>query len=473
MSAVTDRIRSSCDQCANAKIRCDSKRPMCLNCCRRDRSCKYSILRQSGRPRRVTSAQDNEGTNKEPVKRAEKDARTIAAGQHRASTTTIVSSSSPSSSAVAVAAPDLISNSRYVKTQATLDREVLNYADHDQCTGSLDTNANVDFLDSLDLIPEHYFASASTETDFPMDIYNAVHNRAYEDTFTNIEQSLTSADQSTPRSYSPTDSSRVEQDVQSPHEDSRIISSVNGTVNSPLYHRCLRCITELRELCPHPTSYDGSDDDQPCRCPTMISKLYIVVMDPKLSRPTETLPLDLVLFLEQALHNTFETMTHCDTCASSILSSANGITMCIVAEWIANGIQVALQAEIDKLASKKRPHSLWNCPERHAMDQHRSNTSHFLTAPPSLDVRNSVRIGMWSASSDAWALCVSAILARRIKRMQHMFSTLDGSSTEVGQMENNTTPARANREMAKDISARAGILLGMAKSWESECHIRC
>lgn len=489
---VTDRIRNCCDQCAHSKIRCDSKRPTCLNCRRRDRLCTYSYVRQSGRPRRIRPAHSDRMDNQESVGRAGENARSTAAGQYCPLSTTAAPSSSPvvTAAPAPAPAPALPSMSSCDQFQAILDGEASHYADHGYHTGGPGANlalenTTVECLNSL-AIPhmQHststdYSASAPAETVLSMDIYNGVHDQAHEDTFMSIEQFLTMADQSTPLSPPPTDYSQLGQGLHGLLDDSRISSIVDGMINSPLQNRCLACATELRDKCFHSAAYNGSDDDQLCRCPTMLNKLYLLVMDPKLSQPTKMLPLDLILFLEQALQNTFETMKHCTVCGSSTLSSANEITLCIVANWIANSIQIALESEIDMFTSRKSSRSLWGCSERHAMvmgtarEQHHGNVTNSAAVPPSLDARNSLQIGMWSVSSEAWALCVSAILAKRVKRMQQILSAVGGDSMEVAEMVKNVTTARAKREMAKDIHAKAEILLGMIRTWVSEYHLQC
>lgn len=482
MSAVTDRIRNCCDQCAHSKIRCDSKRPICLNCRRRDRSCTYSYVRQSGRPRRVRSTHGDGVDNQEPVGKTSDNGRSTGAGQDRPSSTTAASVSSP----VVRVAPALPGESNRDQSQTILDGDVSHYVDHDHHTDvpgadlALDDTI-VDFLDSLANPHLQHPLSAdhlASAPDIPMDINNAIYNQTHEDVFMSIEQSLTMTDLSTPLSSPPADSSQLEQGLSGLLDDSRISRIVDGMINSPLQERCLACATDLRDQCLHATAHGGSADDKLCRCPTMLNKLYLVVMDPKLSQPTRLLPLDLILFLEQALQNTVEMMKQCTVCGSSILSSANGITLCMAANWIVNSIQIALESELDTFTSRMSSHSLWGCPERHtvevgaAREHHHGNATKAAAVPPSLDPRNSLRIGIWSASSEAWALCVSAILAKRIKRIQQMLSAVGGNRMEVAEMANNTTTVRAKYEMAKDIRTKTDLLLGMVRTWVYECHRR-
>ncbi|KAF2624088.1 hypothetical protein BU25DRAFT_424467 [Macroventuria anomochaeta] len=363
MPAVTDRIRSCCDQCAHSKIKCDSKRPICLNCRRRDRSCTYSYVRQSGRPRRIRPAQGDEIANHEALERVEEDGRPIKAGQYGASSTTAAPSSSP-----ALAVDPALPN--------------------------------------------------PAQTGLSMGIGNTLHHQTREDTFMSIEQSPPTVDQSAPLSSPSTDSSQLEQGLQNLLDDSKISSIVDGMMNLPLRDRRLSCVTESHDQCFHATAYDASDEDQLCRCPTILNKLYLIVMDPKLSQPTRVLPFDLILFIEQALQDAVEQIKHCKACGSSTLSSENGITLCVVANWIANSIQNALESEIDM--SRKPSHSFWSSSERHTIEmgamreQNHCNATKSNAVPPSLDVRNTLWIGMWRASSEAWKLL--ALIAKRMVR---------------------------------------------------------
>jgi hypothetical protein len=49
-SSNPTQLRSSCDSCANSKIRCSKEKPVCSRCEKRDISCSYSVPRRSGRP---------------------------------------------------------------------------------------------------------------------------------------------------------------------------------------------------------------------------------------------------------------------------------------------------------------------------------------------------------------------------------------------------------------------------------------
>ncbi|KAI1806374.1 hypothetical protein F4811DRAFT_510763 [Daldinia bambusicola] len=57
---ITPKVRSSCDSCGSAKVRCDRSRPKCRRCVTLDIDCVYGISRKLGRvPRRGLSARIN------------------------------------------------------------------------------------------------------------------------------------------------------------------------------------------------------------------------------------------------------------------------------------------------------------------------------------------------------------------------------------------------------------------------------
>lgn len=62
------KLRSSCDACQLAKIRCSQHKPRCQRCVNQDIVCVYSLSRRMGRPRRPTNAslggQEDSGTIK-------------------------------------------------------------------------------------------------------------------------------------------------------------------------------------------------------------------------------------------------------------------------------------------------------------------------------------------------------------------------------------------------------------------------
>lgn len=324
-------------------------------------------------------------------------------------------------------------------------------------------------------ISADYFTLEPMETGLSTNVSNVPQSQTREDTFMSTEQSSTETCQSEPPLSPSTDSHQLEQGLQNIFDDFRISSIVEGMINSPPQDKHLSCTTSLRNQHVHTTACDEFDEKQQCRCLTMLNKLYLIVMDPKLSRPNKALPFDLILFLEQALQTTLERAKQCKACGCSTLLSDNGVTICIVANWIANSIQVALETEID--ISRKPSNSLWSYPERqttgiYAMRKHNHESSTKPTVvPPSMDVRNTLWIGMWCVSSDAWILCMSKILARRIKRIQQMLSVVGEYDLNVSEMVNRRTTIRAQREMAKDIHIKAEILLGMVKNWVSECSL--
>ncbi|KAL9584579.1 MAG: hypothetical protein Q9203_004605 [Teloschistes exilis] len=51
------RIRSSCDSCSEAKVKCDKRRPACERCTSNQLQCTYSISRRHGSKRRLTRGQ--------------------------------------------------------------------------------------------------------------------------------------------------------------------------------------------------------------------------------------------------------------------------------------------------------------------------------------------------------------------------------------------------------------------------------
>ena len=394
----------------------------------------------------------------------------------------------PSLLPVLPAALDLPSKSSSSEGQAIINAGDSNYDGYDY---HMDTDLSLelttgDFLDSpgishiQDSISVDYMTLAPMEAELFMNIDNIVHNQELENSFEGIEQQpLTMVHQSTPLSTPLSNSSQLEQGLEGLLDDSKISSIVDSMINSPLQDRCLSCVTVLRDRCCHSTVHDGSDDDEKCRCHAMLNKIFLIVMDPKLSQPSKLLPLDLILFLEQTLQNTVETIKHCTVCGSSALSSANGITLCIAANWIANNIQAALESEINMLTGSKPSNSLWSNPGRRpvnidaAKEQCYGKSTNSSAVPPSLDARNSLHIGTWSASNAAWALCVSVILTKRIRRMQDMLSIVDADTMEVAEIRNHTTTAKAKHEMAKSIRTKADLLLGMVETWVYECQPRC
>ncbi|KAK4141524.1 uncharacterized protein C8A04DRAFT_30894 [Dichotomopilus funicola] len=43
------KLRDSCTDCANSKVKCSKEKPTCARCARREVTCTYSVSRRSGR----------------------------------------------------------------------------------------------------------------------------------------------------------------------------------------------------------------------------------------------------------------------------------------------------------------------------------------------------------------------------------------------------------------------------------------
>ncbi|KAJ2979322.1 hypothetical protein NQ176_g3333 [Zarea fungicola] len=340
---------------------------------------------------------------------------------------------------------------------------------------------NVEYSDSLALGDMHhsmsadYLAGAVTDPDLELEFDFTGQSQTHEVDSVSQEQSVTLVGTSPESMHVSVDSIQLTQGLDGLIDDSVISRIVDGMINLPQKGTCIACVAKIRDHCFHSCTSDETQDL--CRCPTMLNKLYLVVMDPKLSQSCKLLPLDLILFLEQALHNTVEAIKDCAICGDSTLSSANGITLCIAANWIVNSIQTALESEMAMLTSNKSALSLWSDPKRHAPVVSTSGGLPYINnlqasdlPPPSLDIRNSLRIGTWNASSNEWMLCVSEILVSRIKRMQRTLSLVEDANAASDPVSTTTTD-RIKLDMAKDVQAKSKMLLGMVKIWVSECSL--
>ncbi|PSN72926.1 hypothetical protein BS50DRAFT_173513 [Corynespora cassiicola Philippines] len=65
------KLRSSCDICANAKVKCDRERPVCQRCINSGMRCHYSVSRRMGKPPRK-DANGNPMPKKSDLKAAER-----------------------------------------------------------------------------------------------------------------------------------------------------------------------------------------------------------------------------------------------------------------------------------------------------------------------------------------------------------------------------------------------------------------
>ena len=484
MRATTERLRNSCDQCAHSKIKCDGGRPNCRNCCRRDRSCSYSYVRQAGRPRRAGPPRPNTG-NYEPTESIGDDAATVSPGQYRPRSASDTSSTTP---AIATA-PDISNQLNYDQPEAVLDGKTLYYDGYDGYNSLFRsdlpleiTGLRLGLMDSLaptqiqHPISTDYLSSVPIESELLMAFDLPTHNQRNEDISMSIGQSSTVVGQGTPLSHQAVDGHHLEQCFKELLDNSRINNIVDHMVNPQLNGKCTSCSSESHDRCFHTRVNDDIGVAHLCQCPTLLNRLYVIVMDPRLSQPAKLIPLDLILFLEQALQDTKEAIRRCTICTSSRLPSGHGITLCLAADWVANCLRRTLDYEIDTFTGTRMPCSSWGCLEHQGakqgelMEPHFGNTTNATPPLPSLDPRNSLQVGRWNAPREAWTLCVSVLLTSRIKRLQKMLFNVGTESLDPADGASQTAATKVGNEMAKDIHGKAEILLGMVKTWTSRCH---
>ncbi|KAK4615887.1 hypothetical protein CLAFUW4_10281 [Fulvia fulva] len=330
-------------------------------------------------------------------------------------------------------------------------------------SGSQATNAGtegveLDFLDSLSF-PDVPAYDPALETDYVN--FDAFHRNGYP-TIKDFSSSLA-------RSH---DLGELESGFQGLLDESRISSIIDSMVESPLQDDRSACVTTSHRI----TCRGSLTHGKTCKCHIMWNKLYLIVTEPKLSQTTKLLPLDLVLFVEQVLQNNVEMMRHCSACESSKLPSVTGMGICIVASWIIETLYVALESELELLGTSttasniSRGHSEHNNAEPSGPSkEHDPNSCDPTGIPPSMDARNCLRVGTWTLPKELWALCMSAIVARRIERLQRLLMTVMSHGDQVAE-----APAgfKGGHGIAQGICARAEILLGMIETWVARYHLR-
>ncbi|QSZ30038.1 hypothetical protein DSL72_004556 [Monilinia vaccinii-corymbosi] len=476
MSATTERLRNSCDQCSHSKIRCNGDRPNCLNCRRRDRPCSYSHIRQAGRPRRARPTQPNPG-NYELTESVRDDVAPVLLDR-----CCLISASNTSSTTPETAgAPEISTQLNYDQLETVLDGKTLHYDGYDSHNNRSRSDLPlenpslrpVDLMDSLPLtqvqhpISTDYSSSVQMEADLSMAFDAPTQNQINADIISlSMEQSSTVVDH-----CADSEGHQLEQCFEELLDNSRINAIVDHIVNPLLHGKFISCSLGSCDRCFNIRVNDNVGMAYLCQCSTLLNRLYVIVMNPRLSQSAKLIPLDLILLLEQALQDTKEAITRCTICASSRLSSANEITLCLAADWVANCIRDNLEREVDTFTGNKASCYSWgyfDCQSsKPGMEHHHGNAKNATPPPPSLDPQNSLQVGMWNASREAWTLCVSAVLTSRIKRLQQMLSNVGTKSSDLADGTNLTATARAGNEMAKDIHAKTEILLGMVKTWTS------
>ncbi|KAF2686594.1 hypothetical protein K458DRAFT_402193 [Lentithecium fluviatile CBS 122367] len=80
------KLRSSCDICASAKVKCDRERPVCQRCINSGMRCNYSVSRRMGKPPRK-DANGNPVPKKSDRKNAERRTSTLSTPESESSKT--------------------------------------------------------------------------------------------------------------------------------------------------------------------------------------------------------------------------------------------------------------------------------------------------------------------------------------------------------------------------------------------------
>ncbi|EXF74442.1 hypothetical protein CFIO01_01920 [Colletotrichum fioriniae PJ7] len=336
----TRRLRNSCDFCTRSKLKCDQSKPECHRCLRRGRDCVYSRVRKAGRPPKVPNKRHNAVTPmwEHPADHNRMDFLPCTPSPSDASFDSISGSSLSSRigsiDCMADTSVTDFSDSRTStpSTGENMEAKLLNYFDGvssnwNNRPGCLPAPQDLDWLlpYSIDISSPLY------DTNFPMEDLLALDMPS--PTFTS---SCFSMEQS-----SPSQSMHQYMGISTPDSlpDFRIsYPNHSGTEQSKISPVSTPDVSQGSETMSVPEHTSHSTRTKDCNCFSLICQLQeSVYHHTQLSSEMDSqVPLGILLDIENSIHQTEQTIRHCQYCEPR--SSHFMMMLCPVIDWVVDSL---------------------------------------------------------------------------------------------------------------------------------------
>ncbi|KAI1501595.1 hypothetical protein F5X99DRAFT_382394 [Biscogniauxia marginata] len=481
------RLRNSCDQCSDCKLRCDGEKPTCRRCSHRNRPCFYSHARPAGRPPRhkIQSPNRNQsnivtstGNDIEIV--PIREMTPTSSGPTVLSVSPLPAFRSDISDQHWFEMSESIHGDPLPSSDSILDYTDFTFVD----TGVMDDDQfcppDTDMMEKLQkqISLSHWTTNQGQDISFSAGVITPPF----------ISEGLESAGErplATPERYARTLKTRTSptatrheptfasQDIQLRQLDksfeellneSEVHALVVGMTSSSAHYGGSTCGPDsCRQPC-DVAHADYMETGWRCRCTILLSRLQLIISHPIASGLGGPVPLDLALFVEQAMQEAHEAIARCTMCRESSSSTPNLVILCLVADWLVNSLQGTLKRELDANIMTKMSSASTPSPDMHRSASRQKHTDSMLSSP-SLDTDSVLRVGFWVVCQEAWAICIRALLKNRVMKIDGMLRRIISESWGLSNKATINFIARTAGDMAQITHGKVEALLGMIELW--------
>lgn len=365
------RLRASCDQCTDSKLKCDQVKPQCDRCASRGRACVYSLIRAVGRPPRSHSCASNpKRTSSSETDSAIRQGHVPDVSNRASQTGTI-----DIDNASAQESPE-----KRVQLQLPSPEETTGISETSSCQSTQETqtlefslDGDFDFNEAFE--PLHGFPFDDISLDdtidsfVPMDGFSSVelHRQPPEekDMVTTNICCLNQLDTGAPTNNFVIASPEIQpagliHPAESPGQAVTERSTAKTKLQRPLFRvgrfsdiapsklhlLILQSCPDLQPSMRPPSTLKEIHNLDRCICPALIGSLQVFASNPALGAgPQGLITLDLLLLLDDQLWQSHHAISNCHSCRQ-LPSHFQKMTLCMMADWMTDNWKRWLQQRL-------------------------------------------------------------------------------------------------------------------------------
>ncbi|KAH0440769.1 transcription activator for actt3 protein [Colletotrichum camelliae] len=242
----------------------------------------------------------------------------------------------------------------------------------------------------------------------------------------------------------------------------------------------------------------SSGSDRKCSCPTLIGRLQLLAIHPRLSPQRQAghrryghnrlrqLPLDLLVFLDDAVYQTVVTVRSCGVCGNAPRAL---LTLCLHVDWLVDVLKETLETSLPGLstsASISSPQSLVLAGKQGTAsgieepradgESGRSNGKGPYRGYSDLEDTLPLSLGSFQLEGELWKICIRELLKARLNRLSLLLEEVFHHEGIRDRVRNKLKDAdyddrspldKAVRSLAGDIYSKIEFLFGMLELWQT------
>ncbi|KAF6813402.1 transcription activator for actt3 protein [Colletotrichum musicola] len=282
-------------------------------------------------------------------------------------------------------------------------------------------------------------------------------------------------------------------------------SSIVGQLED-VWNQVMSGTSELQSIIGAVISGRGhpSSSGNPCSCPNLIGRLQLFASNAKLAKhggiaqdraagrhPHSRLPLDLLLFLDEVVHQTISAVLSCGACSRE---SRVRLTLYLIVDWLADVLRATLETDLLRpssshkgleagkttppggpFASTSNPDKDVNPAPKTAMGKREDPEDDGVERSWKHET-NRLQLGSFRLEGELWQICIRELLKTRLNRLSRTVERIRGSRdrdehhNRAGCIRTGVTSSSLDRVLAimtADVYSKIEFLFGMIELWET------